>query len=82
MRYLVEVVEYSTWFEQGSVLLPPGASWCEVEGALAGVGVYAPRGLDKLEWLDEELAIIRDHSGALMVRLLSVPSARAREAGG
>lgn len=63
----------SEWDELGSVLLPPGCDEQGVEGALSSLGVYAPRGLDMLEWYDDEVATIRDAEDFCMVRLVAAP---------
>lgn len=84
MRYLVEVLDDQSFpegRELGSVLLPPGCDAEQVEGALVALGVYAPRGWDVLEWLDEEVATIRSADGELMVRLFGVPAVRATGVG-
>lgn len=54
----------------GTVLLYWNAAAHEVEHALAAVGVYAPRGTDKIEWLSSaRMAAIIDGEGAVIVWL-------------
>jgi hypothetical protein len=79
MRYLVEVSLPTGWEGHGSVLLPPGASSFQVESALMGVGVYAPRGADELDWVipfgatgQVFSALIFDATGEPIVRLIAV----------
>lgn len=86
MRFIVEIYEPETddWRELGSVLLPLLAPEHEVEGALAPLGVYCPRGADALEWslngknlpLPGDSAMIYDADGAPMVRLIACPTLR------
>lgn len=51
-RFSVEVFdnECADWEDRGSVLLPDRAAYSQIEHALACVGVYAPRGMDSVEW--------------------------------
>ena len=55
----------------GCIVLPDYAPRHHVESALAVVNVYAPRGADKLEWLDLGVpaAVIHDQTGMPLVRL-------------
>lgn len=73
MRFYVAVADYdypNAWNEQGSVLLPWKASDHCIEAALAGVGVYAPRGLDSADWIDGVGCLVFEAGGELIVRLL------------
>lgn len=73
MKYAVEIYdpECEDWDRVGAVLLPPGSARWAVEGALAVVGIYAPRGADELEWHHGAVAAtIVDGNGCPMVRLL------------
>lgn len=53
----------------GSVLLPAMASEEQVGRALVAVGIFAPRGLDTLEWVDDEAGTIFDGNGYPIVYL-------------
>jgi hypothetical protein len=69
--------------EPGSVLLPHGADERAVEAALAGVGIYAPRGPEIVEWGDrsilddpntcDPIATIYDALGEPIVHLFTFP---------
>lgn len=79
MRYLVQSLFLDQWIEHGSVLLPPGASYQQVEAALSAVGVYAPRGGDELDWVvpfgaPKQIfsALIFDMHGEVIVKLTAV----------
>lgn len=75
MRFMVELYdELGDWQPLGSVLLMPGATRRKVEHALRAVGVYAPRGADKLRWRRDR-ATIKDSDNRPLVRLLKVPTA-------
>jgi len=52
-------------------MLPYGARPSEVEAALSAVGLYAPRGLDTLEWgaFPGAVATIFDANGNPMIHL-------------
>ncbi|HYV99641.1 MAG TPA: hypothetical protein VE967_19435 [Gemmatimonadaceae bacterium] len=55
----------------GTVLMFWEASHVELEHALAVLRIYAPRGLDSVEWhAPSRTAVISDASGAPMVRLI------------
>jgi hypothetical protein len=51
-RYFPVVLDLDD-LEPGSILLPHGADERAVEAALAGVGIYAPRGPEIVVWTRE-----------------------------
>lgn len=76
MRFDVELYDpdCDDWEPVGSVLLPQYADELAVEGALAALGIYAPRGADELDWgcvrpMPENCAYIYDANGVPMIRL-------------
>ena len=70
----IKAVALDCDFETNSVLLPYGAGHTQTEAALSSVGIYAPRGLDTLEWgaEPEALATIYDGNGEPIVHLYEV----------
>lgn len=81
MRYFVEVALSDGWLDHGSVLLPTGASPCQIEGALMAVGVYAPRGADVVDWgVFKASCVIFDATGEPIVRLSAAPPKAGRAA--
>jgi hypothetical protein len=78
-RYFPLVLDLDD-LEPGSVLLPHGADERAVEGALAGVGIYAPRGPEIVVWSREHdphscdpEATIYDAYGLPLVHLFTFP---------
>jgi hypothetical protein len=85
VRYQVFSVDPNTGTGEmqrfGTVALRPSASDDEVEQALARVGIYAPRGADRLVWQHRGTeAIIYDRTGDAIVRLVQGGTGFAHEA--
>jgi hypothetical protein len=53
----------------GAVMLRPACDGVDAEAVLKTIGVYAPRGLDSIVWLDERTAEIEDAGGNKIVRI-------------
>jgi hypothetical protein len=71
-KYYVEVYESNCddFEDRGAVLLPFHAEYSHIEHALAAVGVYAPRGMDHVEWSSGwNGALITDAGGTVIVRM-------------
>ena len=65
----VQVREGDEWVRTRPAKLSSGASSAAAEGALAVVGVFAPRGADTLVWYPDGSGEIRDQAGEPIVRL-------------
>lgn len=76
LRFVVETIELGpdghcyVSDPRGQVLLFWESDARHVEHALVALGVYAPRGLDTVEWFKpNRVAVIRDAAGAPIARL-------------